>query len=110
MAVSKMDILCQSLQKQNLISIQKTPLAIPSTTPLTIPSDSLERPKEQIHVCVAESKATEEKNVQKFNSKTKQTDLEGTVSYNSFDSKIKLVDGFQNPKNRKFEFKDQEKY
>ena len=40
MPVSKMDILRQSLQKQNLITIQTTPLKIPWTTPLTIPSDS----------------------------------------------------------------------
>ena len=47
MPVSKMDILRQSLQKQNLNTIQTTPSTIPSTTPLTIPSDSPERPKAQ---------------------------------------------------------------
>ena len=41
MPVSKMDILRQSLQKQNLNTIQ--------TTPSTIPLDSLECPKVQGH-------------------------------------------------------------
>ena len=34
------------------------------------------------------------KTVQKINSKIKQTDLEGTVLYNYFDTNIKLIDGF----------------
>ena len=101
MPVSKMDILRQSLQKQNLNTIQ--------TTPSTIPSDSPERPKVQTPAWVVESKAIEEKTVQKFNSKTKQTELEGKVSYNSFDSNIELMDGFQNLKNREFEFTNKEK-
>ena len=57
-----------------------------------------------------ESKAIGEKTVQKFNSTTKQTELEGKVSYNSFDSNIELIDGFQNLKNREFEFTNKDKY
>ena len=110
MPVSKMDILRQSLQKQNLNTIQTTPSTIPSTTPLTIPSDSLERPKVQTPAWVVESKAIGEKTVRKFNSTTIQTELEGKVSYNSFDSNIELIDGFQNLKNREFEFTNKEKY
>ena len=68
-------ILCQSLQKQNLNTIQTTPSIIPSATPSAIPSDSRERPKVQTPAWFAESKATEEKTVQKFNSTTKQTEL-----------------------------------
>ena len=34
------------------------------------------------------------KTVRKINSKIKQTDLEGTVLYNYFDTNIKLIDGF----------------
>ena len=58
---------------------------------------------------VVESKATGEKTVREFNSTTKQIELEGKVSYYSFDSNIKLADGFQNLKNREFEFTNQEK-
>ena len=75
-----MDILHQSLQKLNLNTIQTTPSTIPSTTPLTIPSDSPEHQKAQTPVWVVESKATGEKTIRKFNSTTKQTDLEGKVS------------------------------
>ena len=57
-----------------------------------------------------ESKAIGEKTVQKFNSTTKQAELEGKVSYNSFDFNIELINGFQNVKNREFEFTNQEKY
>ena len=101
-----MDILRQSLQKQNLNTIQATPSIIPST----IPSDSPERPKVQTPAWVAESKATREKTVRKFNSTTKQTELDGKVSYNSFDSNIELIEYFQNLNNREFEFTNQENY
>ena len=56
-----MDILCQSLRKQNLNTVQTTP----STTALTIPSDSPEYPKVQAPAWAAESKATGEKTVRK---------------------------------------------
>ena len=105
-----MDILRQSLQKQNLNTIQTTRSIIHSTTPSTIPSDSPERPKVQTLAWVAENKATGEKTVRKFNSTTKQTELEGKVSFNSFDSNIELIDDFQNLKDRKFEFTNQENY
>ena len=36
--------------------------------------------------------------------------VKGKVSYNSFDSNIELIDGFQNLKNREFEFTNKEKY
>ena len=88
MPVSKMDILRQSLQKQKLNTIQRTPSTIPSPTPLTIPSDSPEQPEVQTPVWDAENKATGEKTVRRFNSTTKQTELKGKVSYNSFDSNI----------------------
>ena len=101
-----MDILHQSLQKQNLNTMQTTCLTIPST----IPSDSPERPKVQTPAWVAENKGPGEKTVWKFNSTTKQTELEGKVSYNSFDSNIELVDDFQNLKNREYEFTNQENY
>ena len=91
MPVSKMDILRQSLQKQNLNTIQTTRSTIHSTTS-TIPSDSPKRPKVQTLAWVAENKATGEKTVRKFNSTTKQTELEGKVSFNSFDSNIELID------------------
>ena len=99
-----MDILRQSLQKQNLNTMQTTRSTIPST----IPSDSPERPKVQTPAWVAENKGPGEKTVWKFNSTTKQTELEGKVSYNSFDSNIELVDDFQNLKNREYEFTNQE--
>ena len=105
-----MDILRQSLQKQNLNTIQTTSSTISSTTPLTIPSDSPEHPKVQTPAWVVESKTVEEKTVRKFNNTTKQTKLEGKVSYNSFDSNIELIDSFQNLKNREFEFTNKEKY
>ena len=104
-----MNILCQSLQTQNLNTIQATPSTIPSTTPLAITSDSPECPKVQTPVCVAESKATGEKTIQKFNSKTKQTDLKGKVSYNPFDTKIELMVSKTLIKNRASEFTNQEK-
>ena len=94
-----MDILRQSLRKQNLNTIQTTPPTISSTTP----SDSPECPKVQTPAWVVESKTIGEKTVQKFNSTTKQTELEGKVSYNSFDSNIELIDGLQNLKNREFD-------
>ena len=106
MPVSKMDILHQSLQKQNLNTFQTTP----ATIPLTIPSDSPEHPKVQTPAWVVESKATGEKTVRKFNSTTKHTELEGKVSYNSFDSNIEVTDDFRNLKNREFEFTNKEKY
>ena len=56
-----------------------------------------------------ESKATGEKTIQKFKSKTKQNDLEGKVSHNSFDTKIQQIDGFQNFKNTWLEFTNSEK-
>ena len=84
-----MDLLHQSIQKQ-LNTIQTTPSIISSK----IASDSPERPKVQTPVWVAESKVTGEKTLQKFHSKTKHFDLEGKVSYNSFDINIELIDGF----------------
>ena len=87
-------------KKVNLNTVQSTTSIIPSTTPLTIPSDSPERPKVQRPAWIAESKAIGEKTVLKFKSTTKQTELEGKVSYNSFDSNIELINGFQNLKNR----------
>ena len=104
-----MNILCQSLQKQNLNTTQTIPSTIPPTTPLTIHSDLPERLKVQTPAWVMESKAIREKTVRKFNSTTKQTELEGKVSHNSFDSNIELIVGFQNL-NREFEFTNQEKY
>ena len=89
--------------------MQTTPSPIPSTTPLTIPSDLPERPKVQT-AWVAENKTTGEKTVRNFNSTTKQTELEGKVSYNSFDSNIEVVDDFQNLTNREYEFTNQENY
>ena len=96
--------------------MQTTPSPIPSTTPLTIPSDLPERPKVQT-AWVAENKTTGEKTVRNFNSTTKNfnsttklTELEGKVSYNSFDSNIEVVDDFQNLTNREYEFTNQENY
>ena len=91
-------------------TIQATPSTIPSTTPSTILSDSPERPKVQTTAWVAESKTTGEKTVRKFSSTTKQTEVEGKVSYNSLDSNLELLDDFQNLKNREFEFTNQENY
>ena len=71
MPVSKMDILRQSRQKQNLDTMQTTRSTIPST----IPSDSPERPKVQTPAWVAENKGTGEKTVRKFNSTTKQNGI-----------------------------------
>ena len=51
-----------------------------------------------------------ETTVRKFSSTTKQTELEGEVLYNSFDSSIELTDDIQNLKNREFEFTNQENY
>ena len=101
-----MDILHQSLEKQNLNTMQTTRSTIPST----IPSDSPERPKVQTPAWVAENKATGEKNIRKFNSAAKQTELQGKFSYNSFDSNIEQIDDFQNLKNREYEFINQENY
>ena len=56
--VSKMDILHQSLQKQNLNTMETTRSTIYSTIPSTIPSDSPQRPKVQIPAWIAENKAT----------------------------------------------------
>ena len=88
------------------------------TTSSTIPSDSPENPKVQTPAWVAENKATGEKTVWKFDSTTKQTELEGEVSYNSSDSiffrfdsiYIELTDDFQNLKNTEYEFTNQENY
>ena len=91
-------------------TIQATPSIIPSATPSAIPSDSRERPKVQRPAWFADSKATGEKNVQKFNSTTKQTELKGKVSYNCLDSSIELIDDSQNLKNREFEFTNQGNY
>ena len=104
--VSKMDILHQSLQKQNLNTKETTRSTIYSTIPSTIPLDSPQRPKVQIPAWIAENKATGEKTVRKFNSTTKQTELEGKV--NSFDSNIEQIDDFQNLKNTEYEFINQE--
>ena len=52
----------------------------------------------------------EKKTARKLNSTTKQTELEGKVSYNSFHPSIKLIDNFQNLKNRESEFANQENY
>ena len=51
-----------------------------------------------------------EKRLRKFNITTKQTESEGKVLYNSFDSNIELVDDFQNLKDREYEFTNQENY
>ena len=83
---------------------------IPSATSSTIPSDSPGFQKVQTPGWVAESKATGEKTVRKFNSTTKQTELAGEVLYNSFDSSIELTDDIQNLKNGEFEFTNQENY
>ena len=104
-----MDILRQSPQKQSLNTMQTTRSTIHSTTPSTISADSPERPKVQTSTWVAENKATGEKTVSKFNSTTKQTELEGKVSYNFFDSNIELIDDFQNL-NREYEFTNQKNY
>ena len=103
-----MDIPSQSLQKQNLNAIQTTASTIPSTIPVTILSDSPERPKVKTPAWAAESKATGKKTVRKFNSTISQTELEGKVQCNYFDSNIEPIDGFQNLKNREFEFTSQE--
>ena len=71
-----MDILRQSLQKQNLNIMQTTCSTIYSTTPSTIPSDSPECQKVQTPAWVAQNKTTGEK----FNSTTKQTELQDIVS------------------------------
>ena len=71
---------------------------------------SPERPKVQTPAWVVESKATGKKTARKLNSTTKQTELEGKVSYNSFHPSIKLIDNFQNLKNRESEFANQENY
>ena len=71
MPFSKMDILCQSLQKQNLNIMQITHSTIYSTILSTILSDLPERPKVQILAWVAENKVTGEKTIQQFNSTTK---------------------------------------
>ena len=90
--------------------MQKTRSTIYSTTPSTILSDSPERPKVQTPAWVAENKATGEKNIRKFNSAAKQTELQGKFSYNSFDSNIEQIDDFQNLENRGYEFINQENY
>ena len=87
-----MDILRQSLQKQNLNTMQTTRSTIYSTAPSTIPSDSPEHPKVQTLAWFAENKATGEKTVPKFNSTSKQNEIQGKVSYNSFDSNIEQID------------------
>ena len=102
-----MDILHQ---KQNLSAMQTTRSTIHSTISSTIPSDSPECRKVQTPAWVAENKGTGEKTVQKFNITTKQTESEGKVLYNSFDSNIELVDDFQNLKDREYEFTNQENY
>ena len=76
-----MDILRQSLQKQSLNTMQTTRSTIHSTTPSTISADSSERPKVQTPTWVVENKTTREKTVRKFNSTTKQIELEGKVSF-----------------------------
>ena len=63
MPASKMDILRQSLQKQNSNTMQTTRSTIYSTTPSTTASDSPERPKVQTTAWVVENKATKEKTV-----------------------------------------------
>ena len=76
-----MDILRQSIQKQSLNTMQTTRSTIHSTTPSTISADSPERPKVQTPTWVVENKTTREKTVRKFNSTTKQIELEGKVSF-----------------------------
>ena len=61
MPVSKMDILRQSLQKQNLNKMQITRSTVYSTILSTILSDSPELPKVQILEWVAENMSTGEK-------------------------------------------------
>ena len=103
MPVYKIDILRQSLQKQNLNTIQTIPSTIPSTTPLAIPSDSPERPKVQTLHGLRRGRPLEKR-------LSESLTAQGKVSYNSFDSNIELIDGFQNLKNREFEFTNKEKY
>ena len=67
--------------------MQTTYSTIHSTIPSTILSDSPERPKVQRPAWVGENRSTGEKAVGKFNSTTKETELEGKISYNSFDLK-----------------------
>ena len=107
MPVSKIDILHQ---KQNLNTMQTIRSTIHSTISSIIPSDSPECPKVQIPAWVAENKGTGEKTVRKFSITTKQTESEGKVLYNSFDSNIELVDDFQNLKDWEYEFTNQENY
>ena len=94
MPVSKMDILRQSLQRQNLNTMQKTRSTIHSTTSSAIPSYLPKRPKVQTPAWVAENKTTVEKTVRKFNSTTKRTELVGKVSYNSFDFNTEQIEDF----------------
>ena len=60
--------------------MQTTRSTIYSITPSKIPSDSPERPKVQTPAWVAENKATGEKTVRKFNSKTEQAELQDMIS------------------------------
>ena len=101
MPVSKMETLRQSLQKQDLNTIQ--------TTPSVVEGQQLLQESLQIHQNVQKYRHLHGLR-RKFNSTTKQTELEGKVSYNSFDSNIELIDDFQNLKDRKFEFTNQENY
>ena len=79
-------------------TIQTTPSTISSKNPLIVPSDLPERPKVQTSGWVVQTKVTGENTDRKFYSTTKQTELEGKVSDNSFDSNIKLW--FPSLKNR----------
>ena len=64
-------------------------------------------PKSTTPAWVVETKVTGENTDRKFYSTTKQTELEGKVSYNSFDSNIKLWS--PSLTNREFKFKNPEK-
>ena len=87
-----MDILCQSLKKKTKFNYNSNnTFNNPFNDLFNNISDSPERPKLQTSVWVAGSKATGKNTFPKFNSKAKQTDSEGKVSYNSFDSNIKLM-------------------
>ena len=89
-------------------TIQTTPSTISSKNPLIVPSDLPERPKVQTSGWVVQTKVTGENTNRKFYSTTKQTELEGKVSYNSFDSNIKLW--FPSLTNREFKITNPEKY
>ena len=94
MPVSTMSILRQSLQQQNLNTIQTTFFRSPFSNPINNSFRFTRGPK-STDICMGcGEKRGGRKTVQKINSKINQTGLEGTVLYNYFDTNIKLIDGF----------------